>query len=112
VVADAVSQPLKVTEGLLMPSIEKETYLMSRRSLVEKMLPPELLTVREGILARLNKEYEDLAMVNDVLTGYGYTETIIDEITANDAGVHDADDGTKGAVEHPEDSKWIQRSEN
>jgi len=89
-----------------MPSIENEAYLVSRRSVVEKMLPPELLVVREGILKRLNQEYEDLAMVNDVLTGYGYTETIVDEITSKPAGVHDANDGTIGAVERPTDSVW------
>ena len=94
-----------------MTSIENETYLVSKRSLVEKMLPPELLTVREGILDRLNKEYEDLAMVNSVLDGYGYTEPIIDEITFDHSGVYDANDGTPPTREHSEDDKWIIKGE-
>lgn len=81
---------------------ESVDYLISRRAVVEKMLPPELLVVREGILDRLNREQADLDMINDVLNGYGYTEAIIEST----AGVYDGNDGTKGAAEHPEDSTW------
>lgn len=60
------------------PSTER--YLISRRNVVEAMLPPELLEVRRGILDRLHREQTDLDMVNDVLQGYGYTEQIIEEL--------------------------------
>lgn len=91
---------------LLQAPTNNEAYLMSRRSVVEAMLPPELMAVRKGILERLNREQSDLDMVNDVLNGYGYTEAIIEST----AGVYDAQDGTTGAVEHPEDNQFIIRS--
>jgi len=84
-----------------------EHYLLTRRAVIEKMLPPELLEVRQGILDRLNREQADLELVNDVLNGYGYTEAIIE----NTAGVYDGNDGTKGAEERPDDSVFIRARE-
>jgi len=82
-----------------------QSEFVSRRATVEKMLPPELLEVRKGILERLNNEQDDLDMINDVLNGYGYTEAIIEQTT----GVYDAKDETLGSPEHPEDNKWDGR---
>ena len=88
--------------------VTSSEHLISRRAVVEQMLPAELLVVRKGILDRLNREQSDLDMVNQVLNGYGYTEAIIEST----AGVYDANDGTPGAIEHPEDDRFIGRSIN
>jgi hypothetical protein len=86
------------------PLTGKENFEMTRRSVVEDMLPPELLEVRKGLFTQLNQVQKDIDLVNDVLLGYGYTELILDDLAgqAYDA----ANDGTVGAKEHPEDSKW------
>lgn len=80
----------------------ENSALLQRQSIIEAMLPPELLEVRKGLFLQLNNVERDIKIINDVLDGYGYTEAIIESTT----GIYDANDGTQGSPEHPEDSQW------
>ena len=69
---------------------------MSRRDILEAQEPAVLLGLRGEMLNRLSDLESEIHLVNDVLGGMG----------ADPGDAYDANDGTQGSPEHPEDSVW------
>lgn len=106
-----------------MPNTERQEFLqphiegMSRRDMLELQDPMELLRLRDQMLDTLSNLEHEIHLVNDVLSGLGVeTEEALAHFLPEDMarlvlqhGFYDADDGTVGAVEHPEDDKWIDK---
>lgn len=64
---------------------------MSRRQMLEAQAPAVLIALKGEMLDKLSDLESDVHLINDVLLGYG---------------LYDANDGTPGAAEHPEDDIW------
>lgn len=69
---------------------------MSRREILEGQDPAVLIALRGEMLNRLSDLEKEIHLVNDVLGGMG----------ADPGAAYDANDGTAGAKEHPEDNLW------
>lgn len=78
-----------------------EGELFSRRSVLESQDPAALFRIREMLQQKVQTTLGEIALVNLVLDGYGYTRY-------DPGAAYDADDGTEGSIEHPEDSQWIR----
>ena len=73
---------------------ERETPLFELREIYEAQNTANLLGMKAVHLARVSDHEIHVNLINDVLNGYG---------------AYDADDGTLGSPEHPEDNRWIGR---
>jgi hypothetical protein len=92
-------------------TVEKAA-LISERGILEQQSPETLIAFKTLALEKLSELEAYVHMVNDVLDGYGLeepTEVLLSNIeqVALSHGVYDADDGTLGFYEHPEDNNWI-----
>ena len=75
---------------------------MSHREILEGQEPAVLIALRAEMLERLSDLETSIHLVNDVLAN-GY---------AHPGEAYDADDGTVGSTEHPEDDRWSVRGDN
>lgn len=83
---------------------ERQPSLFELRDLYEAQLPEQLVGMKSVHLDIISERETHVNVINNVLGGYGVRGAL--------DGFYDAQDGTLGSIEHPEDSKWIQRGEN
>ena len=79
-----------------------EGELISKREVYEAQKPEVLIAHRAKLLGKLSLIESEIFLLNDVIDGYGYTR-------CDPGAAYDANDGTLGSPEHPEDEQWIVR---